>query len=227
MLTEPHRRLCGHTSKITGMAWSPHHDARLVTVSYDGTAQVGAGAASGTIVPRVREPSSAAFIKLAVFQVWDVLQEAPVSNYQGHTGYLLSVDWSPVDPDVIWTGGKDFTVQEWRVSKQEFTRPPKGEARPTRLRLLLLPPHNRHSSLSGKKGVKLKEKTKVNRKKKKPDVGPVRLEMNGEPATEGQVGPEEVSGEDEQEEVSSGNGSVPSGNGSKRPINQVVGRFEL
>ncbi|TNM84420.1 hypothetical protein fugu_008598 [Takifugu bimaculatus] len=95
VLTEPHRRLCGHTSKITGMAWSPHHDARLVTVSYDGTAQV-----------------------------WDVLQEAPVSNYQGHTGYLLSVDWSPVDPDVIWTGGKDFTVQEWRVSKQEFTKPP-------------------------------------------------------------------------------------------------------
>lgn len=96
-----------------------------------------------------------------------------------------------------------------------------------RPRLLLLPPHNCLSSLSGKKGVKLKEKTKVNRKKKKPDVGPVRLEMNGEPATEGQVGPEEVSGEDEQEEVSSGNGSVPSGNGSKRLINQVVGRFEL
>ncbi|XP_011609486.2 gem-associated protein 5 [Takifugu rubripes] len=153
VLTEPHRRLCGHTSKITGMAWSPHHDARLVTVSYDGTAQV-----------------------------WDVLQEAPVSNYQGHTGYLLSVDWSPVDPDVIWTGGKDFTVQEWRVSKQEFTKPPKG-----------------------KKSAKLKEKTKVNRQKKKPsgDVGPVQLEMNGEPATEGQVGPEEVPGEDEPEEVSS------------------------
>lgn len=54
VLTEPHRRLCGHTSKITGMAWSPHHDARLVTVSYDGTAQVGAGPASGTIVSWVR-----------------------------------------------------------------------------------------------------------------------------------------------------------------------------
>ncbi len=60
-------------------------------------------------------------------QVWDVLQEEPVSNYRGHVGYLLCVDWSPVDPDVIWTGGKDFTLQEWRVSKQEFTKPPKGE----------------------------------------------------------------------------------------------------
>lgn len=50
VLTEPYRRLCGHTSKITGMVWSPHHDARLVTVSYDGTAQVGGGPASGTNV---------------------------------------------------------------------------------------------------------------------------------------------------------------------------------
>ncbi|XP_023145960.2 gem-associated protein 5 isoform X2 [Amphiprion ocellaris] len=98
VLTEPYRRLSGHTAKITGMSWSPHHDARLVTVSYDGTAQV-----------------------------WDVLEEAAVSNYRGHVGYLLSVDWSPVDPDVIWTGGKDFTVQEWNVSKQEFTKPPKGK----------------------------------------------------------------------------------------------------
>lgn len=61
-----------------------------------------------------------------------MLQEAAVSNYRGHTGNLLSVDWSPVDPDVIWTGGKDFTVQEWRVSKQEFTKPPKGEVQPHR-----------------------------------------------------------------------------------------------
>lgn len=42
VLTEPYRRLCGHTAKITGMAWSPHHNAQLVTVSYDGTAQVSA-----------------------------------------------------------------------------------------------------------------------------------------------------------------------------------------
>ncbi|XP_015254322.1 PREDICTED: gem-associated protein 5 [Cyprinodon variegatus] len=98
LLTEPYRRLPGHTAKITGMAWSPHHSGRLVTASYDGTAQV-----------------------------WDVQEEAAISNYRGHTGYLLCVDWSPVDPDVIWTGGKDFTVHEWRVSEQEFTKPPKGK----------------------------------------------------------------------------------------------------
>ncbi|KAM8835184.1 gem-associated protein 5 [Synchiropus picturatus] len=98
VLTEPHRRLAGHTAKITNMAWSPHHSARLATVSYDGTAQV-----------------------------WDVLQEAPLANYRGHMSSLLCVDWSPVDPDLVWTGGKDFTLQEWRVSGQEFSRPPKGK----------------------------------------------------------------------------------------------------
>lgn len=51
MVTEPHRRLCGHTGKITGMAWSPHHDDRLVTVSYDGTAQVSVSKASWVIQP--------------------------------------------------------------------------------------------------------------------------------------------------------------------------------
>lgn len=98
VVTEPFRRLCGHTAKITCMAWSPHHSGRLVTASYDGTAQV-----------------------------WDVLEETALSNYRGHAGYLLCADWSPVDPDVIWTGGKDFTVQEWKVSQQEFTKPPKGK----------------------------------------------------------------------------------------------------
>ncbi|KAI3373888.1 hypothetical protein L3Q82_022456, partial [Scortum barcoo] len=165
VLTEPYRRLCGHTAKITGMAWSPHHDARLVTVSYDGTAQV-----------------------------WDVLQEAAVSNYRGHVGYLLCVDWSPVDPDVIWTGGKDFTLQEWRVSKQEFTKPPKG-----------------------KKMVDLKEKMKANLKQKRKNKkasgagGAAPIEMNGETVKGGEklVTGQELSGEDEEDEVSSANSPVP------------------
>eukprot|EP00064_Thunnus_orientalis_P005982 superscaffoldBa00000603_g5996 len=166
MLTEPYRRLCGHTAKITGMAWSPHHDARLVTVSYDGTAQV-----------------------------WDVLQEAPVSNYRGHVGYLLCVDWSPVDPDVIWTGGKDFTLQEWRVSKQEFTNPPKG-----------------------KKMLDLKEKMKANPKQKKKNKkaagatgAPPPPETNGQPVTGGEKAAtgQEPSDEDEEDEVSSTNSSLP------------------
>ncbi|XP_076836153.1 gem-associated protein 5 isoform X2 [Brachyhypopomus gauderio] len=100
LVTEAFRSLSGHTNKITNLAWSPHHDARLVTVCYDGTAQV-----------------------------WDVLNEEPLCNYRGHSGRLLCVQWSPIDPDLVWTGGDDFTVQEWAVSKQEHARPPKSRRR--------------------------------------------------------------------------------------------------
>ncbi|XP_036380032.1 gem-associated protein 5 [Megalops cyprinoides] len=98
VITEAYRSLAGHTAKITNLAWSPHHDGRLATVCYDGTAQV-----------------------------WDVPKEEALSNYRGHKGRLLCVQWSPVDPDVVWTGGDDFTAQEWRVSKQEHTKPPRGK----------------------------------------------------------------------------------------------------
>uniref|UniRef100_A0A665TTQ9 Uncharacterized protein n=1 Tax=Echeneis naucrates TaxID=173247 RepID=A0A665TTQ9_ECHNA len=163
VLTEPYRRLCGHTAKITSMAWSPHHEARLVTVSYDGTAQV-----------------------------WDVLQEAAVSNYRGHIGYLLCVDWSPVDPDVIWTGGKDFTVQEWRVSKQEFTKPPKGET------------SFLHSDIETRCSQKRKNK-------KTPGDVAAMSETNGETVTgeERSVLVKERSGDDGEDEVSSTSSPVP------------------
>lgn len=40
MITEPFRTLAGHTAKITSLSWSPHHEGRLVSACYDGTAQV-------------------------------------------------------------------------------------------------------------------------------------------------------------------------------------------
>ena len=40
MISEAFRTLGAHTGKITGLSWSPHHPARLATVSYDHTAQV-------------------------------------------------------------------------------------------------------------------------------------------------------------------------------------------
>ncbi|KAM6984625.1 gem-associated protein 5 [Aplochiton taeniatus] len=98
VMTEASRSLAGHTAKVTSLAWSPHHDARLVTVCYDGTAQV-----------------------------WDVLQEQGVCNYRGHRGRLLCVHWSTVDPDVVWTGGDDFTAQEWNTTKQQHSMPPKSK----------------------------------------------------------------------------------------------------
>ncbi|NXC39944.1 GEMI5 protein, partial [Penelope pileata] len=98
MITEPFRTLAGHTAKITSLSWSPHHDGRLVSACYDGTAQV-----------------------------WDVMKEEPLCNYRGHQGRLLCVQWSPVDSDFVYTGADDFSVHKWCISKQEHTRPPQGK----------------------------------------------------------------------------------------------------
>ncbi|XP_004485370.2 gem-associated protein 5 isoform X2 [Dasypus novemcinctus] len=97
-ITEPYRTLSGHTAKITRLAWSPHHDGRLVSASYDGTAQV-----------------------------WDTLQEEPLYNFRGHRGRLLCVVWSPFDPDCIYSGADDFCVYKWLTSMQDHSRPPQGK----------------------------------------------------------------------------------------------------
>nr|XP_017526261.2 gem-associated protein 5 isoform X1 [Manis javanica] len=97
-ITEPYRTLSGHTAKITSLAWSPHHDGRLVSASYDGTAQV-----------------------------WDTLREEPLCNFRGHRGRLLCVAWSPLDPDCIYSGADDFCVYKWLISMQEHSRPPQGK----------------------------------------------------------------------------------------------------
>uniref|UniRef100_A0A671FGP8 Gem-associated protein 5 n=1 Tax=Rhinolophus ferrumequinum TaxID=59479 RepID=A0A671FGP8_RHIFE len=100
-ITEPYRTLSGHTAKITSLAWSPHHDGRLVSASYDGTAQV-----------------------------WDTLREEPLCNFRGHRGRLLCVVWSPLDPDCIYSGADDFCVYRWLTSMQEHSRPPQVSREP-------------------------------------------------------------------------------------------------
>ncbi|XP_053319123.1 gem-associated protein 5 [Spea bombifrons] len=121
-IAEPFRTLTGHTARITSLSWSPHHEARLVSACYDGTSQV-----------------------------WDVLQEQPLSNYRGHKGRLLCVQWSPVEPDQVWTGADDFCLHNWSISKQEHSHPPKGK---------------KATDLERKRSVQPKPKAK---KKKKPD----------------------------------------------------------
>lgn len=77
--------------------------------------------------------------------------------------------------------------------------------------------HNCQLILSGKKGIKLKEKSKVNRKQKKASgaAGAAQLEMNGESASA------EVSGEDERDEVSSSNSSVAPGKSQETHVWQT------
>jgi len=60
-------------------------------------------------------------------QVWDVLKGEGLVNYRGHGNRVMCVEWSPLDPDMVWTGADDFTVHEWRPSRQEHTAPPRGK----------------------------------------------------------------------------------------------------
>ncbi|KAI4880888.1 hypothetical protein NFI96_029768 [Prochilodus magdalenae] len=172
LITEAFRSLSGHTNKITSLAWSPHHDARLVTVCYDGTAQ--------------------AMFSFTFKQVWDVLKEEPVCNYRGHSGRLLCVQWSPVDPDLVWTGADDFSVQEWAVSKQEHARPPKSR---------------RRVELERKKAPQKKAK----KKKKAAGKGGLKTEENESPMGEeekGGSGVDEVQSDDEGEDEEKENTTV-------------------
>ncbi|KAK3524646.1 hypothetical protein QTP70_033871 [Hemibagrus guttatus] len=126
MLTEAFCTLSGHTNKVTGLVWSPHHDAHLVTVSYDGTAQA---SLEFWFVLFMQYLLIKCKLQHKASLVWDVLKQEPVCNYRGHSGRVLCVQWSPVNPDLIWTGADDFTVQEWAVSKQEHVKPPKSRRR--------------------------------------------------------------------------------------------------
>lgn len=89
---------------------------------------------------------------------------------------------------------------------------------------------NAHMLLfTGKKMLELKEKTKTNPKQKKKNKKPpgaggaAPLEMNGGPVAGPKAAKEQEPSEDEEDEVSSTNSSVPTGNGVQ---NKSCYRFE-
>lgn len=80
--------LKGHTSNVLKLAWSPHHEARIVSVSQDG-----------------------------LIHVWDVIAQQIISTYAGHDATVLTAMWSPLpeQPDYIFSGGTDFCVRMWSI----------------------------------------------------------------------------------------------------------------
>ena len=68
--------------------WSPHADGKLVSVSYDCTVQVWDVSASGD-----KEEGGG----------WT---GKAVANFSGHGERLFCGIWSPVDPNVIMSGGE-------------------------------------------------------------------------------------------------------------------------
>ncbi len=59
-----------------------------------------------------------------IAQVWDVVKGEPLVNYRGHSGRVMTVAWSLMDPNVLFSGSDDFTVRSWRISQQVFKEPP-------------------------------------------------------------------------------------------------------
>ncbi|GAB1601518.1 hypothetical protein Ahia01_000430200, partial [Argonauta hians] len=86
-ITESVCSLEGHNKRITGLGWSSHDEARLVTISFDKTAVV-----------------------------WDVKRGDALAQYKGHSGRLMCVSWSLTDPNLIYTGSDDSFVHGWRIS---------------------------------------------------------------------------------------------------------------
>ncbi|XP_071479507.1 gem-associated protein 5-like, partial [Diadema antillarum] len=96
-MTSSHQTLRGHSARVTSLTWSPHGDGRLLSTSYDNSAQI-----------------------------WDAGRGEPIANFQGHSGRVFSGLWSCTSPDIILTGGEDFCVCTWRISELKHVRPPKA-----------------------------------------------------------------------------------------------------
>ena len=51
-------------------------------------------------------------------QVWDVLHDVHLAQFNGHWGNVMTCQFSEMDEDVVITGASDSTVRMWRVSAQ-------------------------------------------------------------------------------------------------------------
>ncbi len=96
VLSKPNVVLRGHLTRVIFLSWSPHEEEKLLSVSYDQTAQV-----------------------------WDALKGEPLANFSAHKNRLLCGIWSPIDRDIVMTGGDDSTVFGWNINQQGDKLPKK------------------------------------------------------------------------------------------------------
>ena len=97
--------LVGHKLRVIQLTWSPYDDRKLLSVSYDGTAQV-----------------------------WDTIESTGLANFRGHNGRLFCGLYSPNsdNPDEILTGGDDSMVYGWNVKDQPEKMPIKKNTKAPR-----------------------------------------------------------------------------------------------
>ncbi len=96
LITAPKSVLSGHLSRVNHLSWSHHEEGKLVSASWDNSAQV-----------------------------WDVKNGTPIANFSEHHGRVFCVQWSPKDPDVVFSGSEDCTLRGWRISEQHNVLPVK------------------------------------------------------------------------------------------------------
>ncbi|XP_045601247.2 gem-associated protein 5 isoform X1 [Procambarus clarkii] len=88
IVTQASQELCGHEARVVWLAWSPHKDGLLASASYDHTVQL-----------------------------WDTKTGEPVVNYGGHSTRVFRVEFSPTDPDLLYSFAEENNVHSWRPSK--------------------------------------------------------------------------------------------------------------
>ncbi|KAK7082375.1 hypothetical protein SK128_007077 [Halocaridina rubra] len=89
VITQATQELCSHESRVVWLSWSPHKAEVLASASYDHTVQL-----------------------------WDTKTGSPIVNYGGHSHRVFRVEFSPSDPDLMYSFADETTIHCWKPSQQ-------------------------------------------------------------------------------------------------------------
>ncbi|EGW06055.1 Gem-associated protein 5 [Cricetulus griseus] len=96
-ITEPFRTLSGHTAKVTSLAWSPHHDGRLVSACYDGTAQWAVEATGKQLCFQDQYVKAASYL-LSIHKVYEAVELLKSNHFYREAIAVAKARLRPGDP---------------------------------------------------------------------------------------------------------------------------------